>query len=226
MLRDEVRHLTTEADLRLYRSNVGLQIPRELERAIDGLTDGDRFVRRCAQPFIERYIHGLHRSFNLEEIAFGTRCSGSHTNRHTQVIEEETEEQENPEIQFAQSIEEIPYDHREESDDHTDDHYTGVIHNAGIFRRSDHDHEARYDPRYRIQERTEDGDLQDGDEKSRQQEGQITDCGCDQGTQQHITPCSQATRADRQDRENEGKEETHHQAQERHLTHILNQPSR
>ena len=80
---DEVRHLMTQPDLCLHRGYIRLQIPRELERAIDGLTDGDGFVRRCAQPFIERYIHGLHRSFNLEEIAFGTRCSGSHTNRHT-----------------------------------------------------------------------------------------------------------------------------------------------
>ena len=132
-------------------------------------------MRIFPQPFIEGYIHGLHGSLHLEEIAFGTRSCRRYTDCQTQVIEEETVEQDNAIIQFAQGLENIPDKHSEESDQHTEDDHPFVIDDACVLRRAEDDSKARYDPRYSVEKREEESNLQYGNKESYQQEGEITD---------------------------------------------------
>ena len=214
---DEVRHFSDESYLGLYGGYIPLYIPRELQRAIDGLTDGNGFVGCCSEPFIECDIHSLDGAFYFEEIAFGARSDGSDADGHADVIEEEAEEQYDAVIEFAHLVEDVPDDHGEQSDDDADDDESFVVDDTCMMCGTDDDDEAGDDPGYGIEDLHEDADLKDGDAELRHEEHDIADAGCDESTQEDVEPSSYAFGGYGECSDSEGEAEAHDEPEERHL---------
>ena len=214
---DEVRYFSDEAYLGLNGCYGCLHVPGELERAIDGFTDGDGFVRGRAEPFIEGYIHRLDSSFDLKEITFGAWRSRCYADRHADVIEEDTEEEDDTVIEFAHLVEDIPQDHREQSDDDADDDESFVIYDACMIGGTDDDDKAGDHPWHGIEDLHDDADMEDGDEELCDEEDHITDDGCDECSQEYVAPFSDTSRSDSEYSQTEGEAEAHDESEERHL---------
>lgn len=64
---DEVEDLLPKTYFGLDGGDIGLNIPRELEKTVDRFSDSNDIVRIFAEPFVQCYVHPFRGTLDVQE---------------------------------------------------------------------------------------------------------------------------------------------------------------
>ena len=113
--RNKVGYLFNKFYFGLNGSNVALDVPWKLERAVNGFAQGDRFSGIIAEPFVKSNIHTFDSALYFQEVALRAWNNGGNACDESDAVDAETKKQKYTGIDFQIMEEEVPDIHGDES---------------------------------------------------------------------------------------------------------------